>query len=185
MIPSLPDSSGAVGLTRAEGAPVLGSLARALAFANRIILGAACLALLAAAVILSYSVASRLAFGATTYWQDEMSVFLLVGATFMTAGYVQSRRGHVAIEALAHMLPPAVNRVRQLAADLFSLAFCAFFSWKSYVLLHEAWVDGQVTSSSWGPPLWIPYGIMTVGMTLLSLQLLLQVAEALVGDQRS
>lgn len=53
--------------------------------------------------------------------------------------------------------------------------FCAFFSWKSWTLLHEAFVDEQTTSSTWGPPLWIPYGLMTVGMTLLCLQLLLQV----------
>lgn len=183
MIPALPDSAGAVRLARREGAPVLGSLSRALAFANRTILVAACIALLAAAVILSYSVAARFAFGATAYWQDEMSVFLLVGATFMTAAYVQGRRGHVAIDALAHMLPPAANRVRQLVADLLSFAFCAFFSWKSYVLLQEAWAEGLVTSTTWAPPLWIPYGVMAVGMTLLSLQLLLQVAEALAGER--
>ncbi|MBN9115415.1 MAG: TRAP transporter small permease, partial [Pandoraea sp.] len=40
----------------------------------------------------------------------------------------------------------------------------------------EAYVDGQTSSSTWGPPLSIPYGLMAFGMTLLTVQLLLQVA---------
>ncbi|HKA71020.1 MAG TPA: TRAP transporter small permease, partial [Xanthobacteraceae bacterium] len=43
----------------------------------------------------------------------------------------------------------------------------------------EAWVDNHHSGSTWGPPLWIPYSLMTVGMVLLSVQILLQVLAAL------
>ena len=78
-----------------------------------------------------------------TDWQDEAAVFLLVGAIFLCGAYVQSHRGHVGIEALAGILPPPVNRVRALLVDLGSLAFCAFFSWKSWTLFHEAVPRGR------------------------------------------
>jgi TRAP-type C4-dicarboxylate transport system permease small subunit len=35
-------------------------------------------------------------------------------------------------------------------------------------------VDKQTTSSTWAPPLSIPYGVMAAGFTLLALQVLLQ-----------
>ena len=69
------------------------------------------LALVLAAAVLTYSVFSRYLFKAATDWQDETAVFLLVGATFLCGAYVQSYRGHVGIEAVASILPPAVNRV--------------------------------------------------------------------------
>ena len=102
----------------------------------------------------------------------------------MCAGYVQSQRGHIGIEALAGLLSPLLNKLRLLFCDLVSLLFCSFFTWKSMLLLHEAWVDGQTTSSSWAPPLWIPYGFMTLGMTLLSLQILLQLVAGLVRKEK-
>lgn len=130
------------------------------------------LALLTASAILTSSVLTRYFLHASTDWQDEAAVFTLVAATFLCAGYVQQLRGHVGIEAVAGMLPAWLNRVRQALVDLLCLAFCSFFAWKSWTLWHEAWTEGQTTSSSWAPPLWIPYGLMAAGMTLLSLQLL-------------
>ena len=171
----------ASGVSPVQGG-ALGALDAALRGFNWVIVALASLALLAASVILSYSVVARYFWKIPTYWQDEAAVFLLVGATFMSTGFVQQQRGHVAIGALVSVLPSGVNRVRAILVDLASLAFCAFFAWKSFGLLHEAWVDGQVSSSTWAPPMWIPYSLMALGMTLLCLQLALQVG---VGVSRS
>jgi TRAP-type C4-dicarboxylate transport system permease small subunit len=142
---------------------------------NRAIVLASSIALVLAAFVLTYSVASRYFFHFSTDWQDELSVFLIVGAVFMSSAAIQARRGHVGIEAVVSLLSPRVNRVRQWLVDLASLAFCGFFAWKSWTLLDEAWTENYHSGSTWGPPLWIPYLLMTAGMTLLSIQLLLQV----------
>jgi TRAP-type C4-dicarboxylate transport system permease small subunit len=153
-------------------------LARALGLANRCMVAFGMVALLAASLVLTSSVVTRYVWKASTDWQDETAVFLLVGATFLCGAFVQSIRGHVGIEALATLLSQRVDALRRVAVDFLCLAFCAFFAWKSWTLLHEAWVDKQTTSSSWAPPLWIPYGLMSIGMTLLSLQLAVHLAAS-------
>jgi TRAP-type C4-dicarboxylate transport system permease small subunit len=154
---------------------------RLLAYINDAIVLLSSIALVAASVVLTYSVASRYFFHFSTDWQDELSVFLIVGAVFMSSSAVQAQRGHVAIEAIVAMLPPAANRVRRLLVDVASFWFCSYFGWKAWTLLEEAWVENYHSGSTWGPPLWIPYSLMAVGMTLLSVQLLLQVIGELRG----
>ena len=133
------------------------------------------IALMAAALILSYSVISRGLFHAANDWQDEAALFCLVGVTFMCSSYVQEKRGHIGISAIEGLLPHKVNRVRATVIDIISCLFFVFFSMKTWDLLVEAWVDGQVTNSTWAPSLWIPYSMMFAGMVLLSIQLFLQI----------
>ena len=45
--------------------------------------------------------------------------------------------------------------------------------------------DSFHSESTWGPPLWIPYSLMTFGMTLLGLQLLMQIAVELLPRGRA
>jgi len=163
---------------------LVAALDRALALLNSVLVVLAALALIAACTILSYSVIGRALFQAANYWQDEAAVFLLVGTTFMTAAYVQGQRGHIGIEAFVGLLPPLANRVRLWLVDLASLLFCSFFTWKSWTLTYEAWDEGQVSNSMWSPPLAIPYSLMACGMTLLCVQLLLQLALPLSGAVR-
>ena len=190
----------AVSHTATQGPPVAGGvdphtprvlvpLARLLHAVNQAMVALGMLALLVASLVLTYSVVSRYVMQASTDWQDEAAVFCLVGATFLCGAFVQELRGHVGIEAVAGVLPQSLNRWRLLAVDVLGFCFCSFFALKSWTLFHEAWVEHQTTSSSWAPPLSIPYGLMAAGMTLLSLQLLVQVSaranglrQPLMGD---
>ena len=155
----------------------LARLGRAIEGLNAVILRIGMVALLAAALVLTASVFLRYFLKAATDWQDETAVFLLVGATFLCGASVQQHRGHIGIEALVGLLSPRWNSARQFFVDAMSLLFCAFFSWKSWTLLAEAVHERQTTSSSWAPPLWIPYGLMATGMSLLCVQLLLQLLQ--------
>jgi TRAP-type C4-dicarboxylate transport system permease small subunit len=167
-------------LPAAAPAGAAGPIERAFDAFNRLIVLVSSIALVGAALVLTYSVIVRYFLHISTDWQDEMSVFLIIGAVFMSSAAIQARRGHVAIEAISSILPPGINRVRQIIVDIASLIFCGFFAWKAWILLHEAIVDNFHSGSTWGPPLWVPYSLMTVGMALLTVQILLQVVGAFV-----
>jgi len=160
---------------------LLSGLVRVVDAIDRVLVSACALATIAAGLVLTYSVAVRYLLHTSTDWQDEVAVFLLVGATFLSAPYVQSMRGHIAIEAIEGYLPEWFERVRKTVSDIICLLFCAFFAWQSWLLLLEAIDDGRVTDSAWAPPLWIPYSMMTAGMSLLTLRLVLQLGQRLGG----
>ena len=167
-------SSGAASMPAASG----GISARAIAAINWLLFRLSALALVAAGLVLTVCVTLSLLLGWSFAWLDEVTIFLIAGAMFLSAGTVQARRGHIGIEVLAGFLPPAVNRGRLKVIDALCLLFCAIFAWKSGLLLMEAIHEGQTSSSAWGPPLWIPYALLTTGMTLLALQIAVQTGQA-------
>ncbi len=161
---------------------ILGAVQRGVTVLNRVLAVLSAIAVATAGCVLTWEVIGRYFLSIPSDWQDELSTFLLIGATFGSAAWTQARRGHVGIDALAQILPARVDRARRLLADACSLLFVAFFAWKSWQLLAEAWDEGQTTPSAWGPPLWIPYGCMTAGMALLAVQLLLQLLGSRHAD---
>lgn len=141
------------------------------------------------ALILTYEVLMRYYFVRPSSWVIEASVFLLVAATFLAAGLTQLRRGHVNIEILDGVLPDRVNRWRYFAVDLVALLFSltiAALSWRQF---HYTWAAGWHFPTMWAPPMWIPYSLISVGMTLLALQQLIQLVDeripALFGSPKT
>jgi TRAP-type C4-dicarboxylate transport system permease small subunit len=179
------DIPGVTDAVAAIPAEARGPLPRLIAAINAVMVFIGMIALLIASFVLTYSVFSRYMFKAATDWQDEVAVFSIVGAVFLSGAWVQAQRGHIGIDAVASILSPAVNRVRRVIVDILTLAFCAFFAWKSWTLFHEAWVDKMTTSSTFSPPLTIPYGLMATGMTLLVLQLLLQTVSQFIDKGKN
>ena len=151
---------------------------------NRGVLLLSMIALVLAALVLSYSVVVRYLFKVPTDWQDELCVFLLVGSIFCCGAMVQAHRGHVGIQVLDGLLSPRINSARMLLVDLGSGLFCAFFAWKSWTLCAEALHEGQTTSTTWAPPLWIPYSLMASGMTLLVLQFVWQILARVASPKQ-
>lgn len=136
-------------------------------------------------IVVCYGVVMRYFFSSPIDWGLELSIFLLIIATFMSAGLTQLQRGHVTIELFEHMLSARANRWRYLVGDTLSLVFCAFLAWNAWEFFHEAFEDGRVTDSTWGPKLWIPYLFMAIGATALSLQLFVQIVEGILNRKLS
>ncbi len=137
----------------------------------------ASVALLLAAVVLSIGVVSSQLFGRSLKWQDEVAVYLVLGAVFISAARVQSLRGHISIDLFDQLLTPRSRKVRALLIDGVSLIFCFFLAWQSVALLIESVNGGYSSPSPWGPPLWVPYSLMAFGMVLLAARIAAQMIQ--------
>ena len=134
-------------------------------------------AIVACTCILVFEVVVRYWLAWPTDWEIEMSIMLLIVATFMGAAFTQASNGHVGIEVLDSLLSARANRWRNALGDTLSLAFCTFVAWHSWKFFYEAWSDGKMSNTAWGPQLWPVYLSMALGMSLLSLQLLVQIGD--------
>jgi TRAP-type C4-dicarboxylate transport system permease small subunit len=133
--------------------------------------------IVACTLVLVYEVLTRYLFKISNDWVIELSIFMLISATFLAAAQTQRERAHVGIEVLDEVMSAKWNRLRYLFGDVLSMLFCAFVAYQSWLYWHEAWDGGWESSSSWGPKLWIPYIFMAIGMSLLTLQFVVQIIE--------
>lgn len=133
-------------------------------------------------VLVVYEVVSRYFLHTPHVWSLEVNIFLLIGATFLGAGYTQLERAHVSTDVLKMILPARADHIRLLLVDIVGCLFCAFFSWKALEYGYMVWDEGWVTDSVWAPPLWIPIALICAGMVLLTITYIIQIIIDASGE---
>ena len=84
-------ASGAIPTADVPRRGVLGRAQGVLEMVNAAMAVLSALAIAAAGVVLTWEVAGRYFFSIPSDWQDELSTFLLIGATFASAAWIQTR----------------------------------------------------------------------------------------------
>lgn len=126
----------------------------------------------------------RFVLKASTVWQTEAVVYLVVAATLIGLAYVQRLRGHVNVDLIPLALPMGARRVLAIVTLGLSCAVVALMLFYGAEFWHVAWARGWRSDTVWGVELWIPYLSIPVGMALLLLQLLADLAALLLGEDR-
>jgi TRAP-type C4-dicarboxylate transport system permease small subunit len=136
---------------------------------------------LAGVIAVCHMVFVRYALGQSTVWQTEFVTYLLVGAVFVGSPFVLLTNGHVYVDLLPRAAGRRVRLAMALAASTVTLALSGLLFWLSAELWVEAYEAGWRSETVWAVPLWQPYAAMPVGLGLLSLQGLADIAALLVG----
>ena len=138
------------------------------------------IALLAAALVTTEGVLVRKLLGWSTIWQIELSVFLLMYACFVGAAFGQMGGHHLNIDLLIVYLPPRPREVLLIVAGIFSCVICVVIAWYAWPMWWESVIHNEHSESLWGPPMWIPYIFLPLGLTLLFLQSLVQLRRRIL-----
>lgn len=144
---------------------------------NRFIYMISSLAILLSAFILTYEVIMRYVLRTPTIWEIEASVYLTIMATFLAAAYGLKDGAHINIDLVTRLLPPKFNTKLSMVTSALSLVFCILIAWKGWGMWWEAFSKGWRSESIWSFPLAVPYFFLPLGMTLLSLQYIIQIGK--------
>jgi TRAP-type C4-dicarboxylate transport system permease small subunit len=139
--------------------------------------GIAAFALLASAIIITEGVIVRKILGASTIWQIEASVYLLMYACFVGAAYAQMHEHHLNVDLIIIHLSPRSREITLIVVSILSCIICAVIAWYGWPMWWEAFVRGDRSASLWGPPLAVPYFFIPFGMSLLFFQYIVYIAN--------
>ena len=127
--------------------------------------------ILAAVLLTCQMIWVRYVANASTVWQTESVIYLMIGATLIGLPWVQRVRGHVNVELLPELLPASLRRALAALVLVAALAVIGVMFWHAAELWHVAFSRGWKTDTVWGPPQWIPYLALPLGFGLFLVQL--------------
>lgn len=128
--------------------------------------------ILSAVFITCQMIFVRFVLNASTVWQTELVIYLVITATLIGLPYVQSMRGHVNVDLIPLMLRPRARFYLSIMTLTMSITIVAIMLYYGYDYWHLAWAKGWTSDTIWAVRLWIPYMALPVGFALLLLQLI-------------
>jgi TRAP-type C4-dicarboxylate transport system permease small subunit len=141
----------------------------------------AALSLVAAAIIVTEAVIVRKIFGTSTIWQIEASVFLLIFCVFAGAPFVQKNEHHLNVDLVIIHLSARTREITIIIVSIISCLLAALLAWYAWPMWWETVVNNEHSESLWGPPLWIPYLFLPLGMTLLFFQYIIYIHGKIIA----
>lgn len=136
-----------------------------------------------AVIVVCQMVFVRYALNANTIWQTDFVTYSLVAATFIGSPYVLMTRGHVNVDVLPHYAGERQRYRLAVFAAFVTLAFAVVMAVLTFLFWKEAWDNRWVSDTMWRARLWIPYASMPIGLAMLTLQSLADLAALLAGRE--
>ncbi|MDG4554451.1 MAG: TRAP transporter small permease subunit [Candidatus Competibacter sp.] len=121
--------------------------------------------------VVSYEVVMRYGFNAPTSWGFEATTFLYGVHFVLGLGYTHKHNGHVAIDVFEAKLEHRPRTLLRIVVNLivFMPTMGLMAIW-SVIYASTAWMQWEVASTSWAPPLYPFKTLMALGFVLLFLQ---------------
>ena len=124
----------------------------------------------------------RFVLNASTVWQTELVVYLVIAATLIGLPYVQQLRGHVNVDLVPLSLKGRARFGLSLFTSALSILVVSIMLYYGYDYWHLAWSKNWTSDTVWAVRLWIPYIILPLGFGLLLLQLIADFIAVVIGS---
>lgn len=146
------------------------------------VLAAICLALVAV-MILSQVVGRQLALQIPS--ADEMAGYFMAASGFLALGPALRRGVHIRVGLIVERLSGRPRRVMELVCLGLGLFLAGFMAWYWARMSWESFDIGEMSQGLLAIPLWLPQAAMGVGLVVLVIALLDDLAAILSGRETS
>lgn len=102
----------------------------------------------------------------------EIGGFVFVGAVFLGLADTLRAGGHIRVTLLTRVLPPALSRGLGVLVTAAAAGLCGFATHSSAAQAWDSWAFGSLSYGMVKVPLWLPQGVMTLGLALFTLALI-------------
>lgn len=164
--------------TNGHPKPAICRIADALSEIAGLIAGAA---LIIATLVTGWGVFVRYVLKAPTTWQTETTIYLLICVAFLGAAYGVRHNAHVGVDLLPEALPLRGRLILRTVTTALVLGVVGVVAWTGWTMWQQAYALDTRSASAWGPPLWVPYAFLPLGMALVFFQYVAELIEAVLA----
>ena len=129
--------------------------------------------ILIGAIILLYDTISRYVFHSPSLYASFIVAFLTLGAIFIGAGYSFQAGGQVYIEILVDKLKPLPRKICMTIGNCLGLVFLVAMLIQCGKATTQAYAGNWVATGNLEFPLFILYGVMVFGCTLMAITMVM------------
>jgi TRAP-type C4-dicarboxylate transport system permease small subunit len=115
-------------------------------------------------------------------WAIEYAIYLQCFVLFCGAGWTLRQGGHIRVAVLLQGLPPGAARLADMLGTAFAIGMLGFASWALWQQVLRTYEFGSTSFYPMGTPIWIPQGLLTLGVTLLLMAFLARLARLLLHE---
>lgn len=106
-------------------------------------------------------------------WTEELSRYLLIWITWISASYAIRKQEHIRIDVVKKMLPASMQKGLEVIVVLLWSIFAAVLTVQGTKIVMTIKKTGQISASlEW--PMWVMYLILPIGGLLMGIRLIQQ-----------
>lgn len=146
---------------------------------NLFLAGISAATLFVATAAVFCEILSRLIFGKSLVWVVELSGYALLYMTFLGAPYLLEKNRHVAIDIVTTSLPPRLQVPLAFLVALLGGMICLYAAWYGLLVTLDQYQYGSRETTVLAPRSYLLTWVFPLGMSLLSIQFVVQAVACL------
>jgi C4-dicarboxylate transporter DctQ subunit len=140
---------------------------------------------LCATLLSFYGVITRYVFRNPPDWAEEVCIYMIIWAVFITASILAAEKGHVAATLIVERFSMKTRRYLAVFNGAVALAFCAAVAILGFRIVAAAYINDERSISALRFPVWITYLSVATGCTLVALRYAIRVYRLVFSFQPS